>query len=122
MAKILIVDDDETILTILRLNLQKEKHEIIELNDGSNVLNLLASEAPDLLVIDIYMPNQDGLETLIKIRKVMTDLPIIVISGGNWIDQSGSMLEIALEMGANATLKKPIDMHKLLSLVDELTN
>ena len=122
MAKILIVDDDQTILTILRLNLQEAKHEVIELKDGSNVLSLLESEAPDLLVTDIYMPNQDGLETLSKIRKVMADLPIIVISGGNWIDQSGSMLEIALDMGANASLKKTIDMQKLLSLVDELTN
>lgn len=120
MAKILVVDDNITTLTMLRLYLQKEGHEVIELTDGTEVMNSLISNSPDLLITDIFMPDTDGIQVICNIRELLTDLPIIAISGGGASDPDFNQLKSTLDFGANATLTKPVDMSKLLSLVEKL--
>ncbi len=78
----------------------------------------MRAESPDLLITDIFMPDQEGLETIRQTRSSGAEIPIIAISGGDPV--VGDFLEESLIFGAGKALKKPVDPTQLLSAVDEL--
>jgi len=80
LARILIVDDDNAVQTTLRLLLEGAAHTVVVASDGRRGLELVKAEAFDLLILDIFMPGMDGLETLRLVRQ-KASLPIIAISG-----------------------------------------
>ena len=84
MAKLLIIDDDDDTLQLLHLNLVAAGHEAVELSSGKHLVETLKEEKPDVVITDIYMPDVDGVEILTNIRESHSDLPVIVISGGNF--------------------------------------
>lgn len=121
MAKILLVDDDAIIRSMLRLNLEKAGHEVIELENGAQVEEIMAQQHPNILVTDVFMPEHDGLETLIGIRKQSLDFPVIVITGGYDRLPGNEYMTMARDFGANEVMMKPIDTAKLLYAIDHYT-
>ncbi len=118
--KILIADDEHKIVMTLEYSFRKAGYEVFIARDGSEVLEILKNEIPDLILLDIMMPNVDGYTTLSEIRKneKFSDTKVIFLSA-----KSGeSDIAKGLEMGANAYVTKPYSIKKLLEKVEELVN
>ena len=116
--KILIADDEHKIVMTLEYSFRKAGYEVFIARDGSEVLEILKNEIPDLILLDIMMPNVDGYTTLSEIRKneKFSDTKVIFLSA-----KSGeSDIAKGLEMGANAYVTKPYSIKKLLEKVEEL--
>jgi len=119
LANILIVDDDAQIRKVFRRILEAESHEVMEAADGIEGAKRFRDWPPDLVLMDIFMPEQEGLQTIREICWDFPDVKIIAISGGG---RSGRMepLEAAEKFGAIRSLKKPISREQLLSAVKEV--
>lgn len=113
MAKVLIVDDNKAQRSILCKILITAEHEVIELSDGERVVSTVQQVSPDLLLLDIFMPNQDGIETIMQMRVSHPELPIIAVSS------SELYLKISQKIGAIATICKPVHSKELLRLIDQ---
>ncbi len=120
MADIIVIDDEEQILRLLELILTREGHIVRLARDGNEGLNLQKDAAADLVITDLIMPNKEGIETILELRKNYPDTKVIAISGGGRID-SENYLQIAQWCGASKIFSKPIDRMELLSAVKELT-
>jgi len=119
MAKILIIDDEEQVRLYLRRILTAEGHEVIEAPDGKVSLRLYHEEPADLAIIDIFMPEKEGLETISALREDFPDAKIIAISGGG---RAGKLdfLRAATAFGALRTLHKPFTRQQMLDVVQEV--
>lgn len=107
MARILIADDDPILRMTVVEFLGAEGHDVIEAVDGREALDMLASAPFDLLIVDMLMPNVDGLEVIMQLRKSGVALPILAISSGGRMDRS-TLLRPAQIFGANQILPKPL--------------
>lgn len=107
MAKILIVDDDPQILELLSIMLRLDKHSVDVAHDGTEVVKNYMSHPVDLVIIDILMPGQDGIDTIVDLVALDKNMPIIAMSGGRRMLSSEFNLESAKLVGAKAILKKP---------------
>jgi CheY-like chemotaxis protein len=116
MSKILLVDDDDLVRLIIAEILTDAGHTVVEANDGDQVLPMLAREHPDLLITDLMMPGQEGMETIVSLRKTYPMLPIIAISG------RAEYIDIAKVLGANGGLVKPVMRDPLLAMIGELVD
>ena len=102
--KVLIIDDEKAIRQSLAAYLEDHNYEVITAENGRQGLAFISSEKPDLMLLDLRMPEMDGIEVLRHVKKIMPDLPVIVISGVNRI---GDVVN-ALRHGAWDYLEKPI--------------
>jgi DNA-binding response OmpR family regulator len=119
MARILLIDDDDYVRAMLRLTLIHFGHVVIEARNGKEGLALFDGANVDLLITDIVMPEKEGLEVLMELRKKQTTVKIIAISGGG--RQGGTdYLHIAKLMGASAVLAKPFSNEVLVSTINSL--
>lgn len=119
MATILVIDDDASIRRSLRRILELHDHRVREAGNGSTALADLADRAGqdlDLVITDIYMPEMDGIEFLIRFRDLHPDTPIIAISGGGYAPKE-FVLEDASLIGATTTLSKPLTVDGVLDAV-----
>ena len=121
MARILIIDDDEQILAMLRQTLEREGYEVVDASDGKEGLRRYRENPTDLIITDLIMPEKEGIETILELRRDFPDVKIIAISGGGRIDP-GQYLSIAKSFGAQYTFAKPIERKELLKAVRELLN
>lgn len=114
-ARILIVDDEEDILELLRYNLERDGYHVTEAHDGAEALSIAHREAPDLFVLDIMMPRMDGIETCRKIREHagLRRIPVLMLTARS--DESDHVK--GLDVGADIYLTKPISIPLLLSQV-----
>jgi two-component system nitrogen regulation response regulator NtrX len=117
MAKILIVDDEESIRETLKEILGYEGYEVTEAEDGKKAFSLIKKQSFDAVLCDIKMPGMDGLELLEKSSELVPDLPFIMISGHGTIETA---LE-ATKKGAFDFVSKPPDLNKLLITVRNAT-
>ena len=113
MARILIIDDDEDVRTMLCVTLAQAGHTVIEARNGKEGLELFQHANADLLITDIVMPEKEGLEVLMELRKKHPPVKIIAISGGDY-------LHMAKLMGAAKVLAKPFSTNVLIEAFDEL--
>ena len=113
MGTILVVEDDEDIRYVVKDTLERDGHTVIEACDGTEVSDLLANNSVDVLLTDIGMPEQDGIETIIQVRKTYPHLPIIAMSGGGSMGGADYCLDMAKSSGADAVLKKPFSSNGL---------
>lgn len=118
MARILIIDDEIMVRLTLRQFLEKAGHKVVEADNGEKGLKAFQAQAADLEITDIIMPDKEGIETILDLKKQAPDLPVIAISGGGRIG-STDVLEIAKKMGASHILPKPFGRDKVLALVNE---
>jgi len=112
MAKILVVDDEASIVTMLAYNLKKEGYDVVTAEDGGGALEKFESENPDLLLLDIMMPKMDGYEVCRKIRE-KSNVPIIMLTArADEVDKV-----VGLEMGADDYVTKPFGNRELIARV-----
>jgi CheY-like chemotaxis protein len=117
MANILIADDDPILRLTVSEFLGAVGHTVLEAADGREALDLIAAAAVDLLIVDMLMPNVDGLETIMELRKAGSTIPIVAISSGGRMDRS-ILLRPAVVFGADVTLSKPLLRDTLVSTVE----
>jgi two-component system, OmpR family, KDP operon response regulator KdpE len=108
--KILIVDDEPPIRKLLRMGLTSQGYEVLDAPNGKTALDLLA-KGPDLIILDLGLPDVDGLELLRRIRDREVSLPIVVLSSRD--DEAGKVA--ALDLGADDYLTKPFGMDELFA-------
>jgi two-component system, OmpR family, KDP operon response regulator KdpE len=109
-VKILVVDDEPPIRKLLRTGLGTQGYEVLEAPNGKAALELLAKK-PDLVILDLGLPDIDGLELLKRIRGAQNGLPIVVLSSRG--DEAGKVA--ALDLGADDYVTKPFGMEELLA-------
>ncbi len=112
MAKVLVVDDEASIVNIIAYNLKKEGYEVITAENGEDGLELALRENPDLVLLDIMMPKMDGYEVCRKLRE-KSNVPIIMLTArADEVDKV-----IGLEMGADDYVTKPFGNRELMARV-----
>jgi two-component system KDP operon response regulator KdpE len=116
VTKILIVDDEPQILRALRINLRARDYDVEVAADGASALKTAAAYHPDLIVLDLGLPDMDGVEVIRGVRG-WTDAPIIVLSGRAG---SGDKV-IALDAGADDYVTKPFGVDELLARMRAVT-
>jgi len=114
--RILVIEDDPSILRGLQLNLSMEGYTVRSAMDGESGLALARSEEPDLVIVDVMLPRLGGLEIVQEIRKDDPDLPLLILSAkGQETDKVAG-----LQLGADDYLVKPFGLKELLARVDAL--
>lgn len=119
--KILIVDDDIRIREIFRMWLEREGFEVFEAENGMEGMRVQRENLVDLLICDLIMPVQEGIETITQFRDEFPKTGIIAISGGGKIGPD-SYLTVAKHLGAWKVFKKPVDMAQLVEAINEWKN
>jgi CheY-like chemotaxis protein len=116
VAHILLIDDDDSVRRSLAKILERAEHRVTAAADGAEGLRALQEDRPDLIITDVYMPEMDGIEILIRIRDADPELPVVVISGGGFAP-ADFVLEDASQLGADAILSKPFERSVVLDTV-----
>ena len=118
MKKILIADDEHKILMSLEYSFRKQGYEVFIARDGTEVLDLLKSITPDVILLDIMMPNLDGYSTLneIKTMEYLNKTKVIFLSAKT----NPKDIEKGLELGADAYVTKPYSIKKLIQQIEEM--
>ena len=114
MARILVIDDDTAVRTIVEQSLLAVGHEVFLAENGLQGLRLHRGEAFDLILTDIYMPEMEGMQFLRILREERTTVPIIAMSGNPDWDKA---LNLAERLGAKRTLTKPFTPMQLRAAV-----
>jgi CheY-like chemotaxis protein len=117
VATILLVDDDPLVRRTLTRALERTGHLVVPAENGLDGARRAREGGVDLAIVDIHMPEMDGLELLAQLRSTSATLPVIVMSGG---DQTRdlALLEDAKLLGASGALAKPFSLDELYTLVD----
>ena len=116
MALILVVDDNAGVRGVVERALQSCGHQVLLAEDGDRAIRVWRERGADLVLLDIHMPNADGIESLVHLRALAPGLPIIMMSGGT---QTGELdlLGDALLLGAVGVLAKPFTLQQLYATV-----
>ena len=115
MSRILVIDDDGDTRSMLEQMLEAAGHEVYSAADGREGMRLQEARPADLVITDLFMPNQEGLETIIQLRKGFPGVPVIAMSGKT---PASTMLTIAKRLGAVAILEKPFFPLQMLGEVE----
>lgn len=118
MKKILIVDDEPNIVMTLEYTFKKSNYEVFIARDGQEALDILKTNFPDVIILDIMMPMVDGFATLEQIRKDanLQHTKVMFLSAKN----KESDIEKGLALGADAYMTKPFSIKKVIEKVEEL--
>ena len=119
MATILIIDDEKAILGFLKERLMGEGFNVLTASDGKEGMNLFNDNQVDLVITDIIMPDKDGFETIIELKRICPDIKIIAMSGGGR-GLPEYYLDTAKGFGAQYAFEKPFKTSELLEAVHEL--
>lgn len=119
MARILLVDDDVAMRSILERTLVAVGHTVVQAVNGTDALEILRSQAFDLVLTDLVMPDGEGLQLLRDIRKMSSGPKSIAMSGGGR-GSAQQYLELADLMGATETLEKPFTPQVLLAAIQRV--
>lgn len=118
MARILVIDDD-TVAATIRMMLEGGGHEVRQLDQGARAMDALKQERIDLVITDLLMPEQDGIEIIKQIGTLADAPPVLAISGGG-VAGNQLYLRAAGALGAADTLSKPFTSKSLLAKVELL--
>ena len=118
-ARILVIDDEEEIRDILKQMLELEGYQVITAMDGNEGIKLFKQDPFDLVITDIIMPDKEGIETIIELRREFPDVKIISISGGGRIGPH-DYLKMSKKLGAERSFTKPFERKKILQAIVEL--
>ena len=112
MAKVLVIDDEQSIRTLMVAILEDEGHEVLQAADGYQGLDVLESETPDIVILDIMMPGIDGRETYRRIRERphLEHIPVIMVSAGAY----------GAPETVNAFMRKPFNLSDFLATLDRV--
>jgi len=118
VARILVIDDDALLRRVIRVALEAAGYEVIEAGDGDAALHVYREQGADLLLVDLFIPEPDGLEVIRTVRAEVPDAKIIAMSGGGSLKLD--LLAAGEAFGASRTLWKPFVPDVLLSAVRDL--
>jgi len=121
MKKILLVDDEAAIRSMVSIVLKREGRSFVEACNGTEAQALLVADSYDLVISDVIMPDCDGIELIMSIRRKQPDVPVIVMSGGGRV-QANHYLNLAEKLGAVRVFEKPFNTTILRQSVDEILN
>lgn len=116
MATILVIDDEDSIRTLLKDVLEKAGHRVLQAHDGRAGLAAYQKNKVDLVLMDILMPNTDGLEATLQLTREYVDAKIIAMTGAQG---DKNFLDVAKLFGARRVFEKPFDLAKLVQAVNE---
>lgn len=116
MARILVVDDDFEFSDLIQSILEAEGHIVEAIPDGSKVISKFRSAPYEIIVLDLIMPNKDGLEVLIELKKLNLHPKVIAVSGGGY-GNAADYLSWAKTLGVDFTLQKPFSKDEFLAAV-----
>jgi two-component system response regulator MprA len=117
MTQVLVADDSETILLLLRTRLEMEGYEVTTVADGVEAMTALAGMDPDVILLDAMMPRKSGFDVLRELRAAGDETPVLIVSAHQNREDSGA----PAELDVSGFLGKPIDFEDLLARVAELT-
>ncbi len=118
MPRVLVVDDEAQVRDLLRTTLEQAGYEVLEARTGREALQHYRDSPTDLVIMDILMPDKDGLESIMELRADYPDAKVIAITGGSTKVSTMDFLDIAKMMGAKRTLHKPFQLKELLEAVE----
>ena len=116
---VLIADDDPTLRAIAAELLSGEGYRVLEAEDGNEALRAVEAETVDLIVLDMLMPNKDGIETIIELKRRRSSVRILAISSGGSMDVD-SLLKPALAFGADRVMSKPLRISTFATTIAEM--
>ncbi|WP_027177710.1 response regulator transcription factor [Maridesulfovibrio bastinii] len=119
MTKLLLIDDDQKILDLLQLYLAQDNFTFLLANDGNEGMELFLENSVDLVIMDIFMPNMDGIQTIIEMKNKKNCCPILIISGGGELTGL-EFLRQAKALGADEAMVKPFSKDELRKTVQSL--
>ena len=119
MSLILLIEDDKDLRCMIRTALVRKDFNVIEADNGKDALIQFKPGITDLVITDLIMPDEDGLEVIMKIRKKKPGIKIIAISGGGKAGP-GNYLNLAKALGADAVFPKPFSIIELVSKIESL--
>jgi len=115
VARILVIDDEPSVLAAIEQALKPTGHQVILAAEAAAGLQRHRAEPVDLIITDLYMPDQDGIETIVQLRRSDPQVPIIAMSG----NAKSDMLTVAKKLGAVAALEKPFAIDQLLKVAEK---
>ena len=116
MALALVIDDDAQVRCLVAMMLKRAGYEVVQAKDGSEGIELCSSLDPEVIVTDIFMPRQDGIDVLREVKAQTKQPRVVAISGGSPRLQL-DFLNVAAKMGADAIVQKPFTPSQLLQAV-----
>lgn len=119
MKKILLVDDESSIRMMVRAVLDEGKYTFDEASNGTEALAKMETEEFDLIITDVIMPDCDGIELVMTVRRKLPDIKVIVMSGGGRV-RADHYLNLAEKLGATRVFEKPFNTAELRAAVREL--
>ncbi len=117
---ILLIDDEKPFRNVLKQVLSKAGYDVVEAANGAEGINRFYEKRADVIITDVIMPEKEGIETIIELKKVYPEVKLIAMSGGGWYGTDIDF-DMARKLGAR-TLDKPFALHELLDAVAELLN
>lgn len=121
MSKVLIIDNDPMVCETLKLAAESAGHTVALAQNGHEGIAAFQRFQPDVVVTDILMPEKEGMETIVDLRRLSADVPILAISGAAPTGNI-SFLKIAQKLGANRSLSKPFAMEDFVAAIAALTS
>jgi DNA-binding response OmpR family regulator len=116
---VLVVDDDLLVLATYKFPFEERGYRVLLAENGNIALKHLEAGAVDIVFLDVLMPDKEGLETLLEIKRRFADVPVFVMSGGGTRGKH-DFLAVAKKFGATGALKKPVTPHELMKIIDAL--
>jgi two-component system, OmpR family, alkaline phosphatase synthesis response regulator PhoP len=111
--KVLVVDDEQSIVTLLKYNLEQAGYTVVSAMDGEEGISLAAAENPDMMILDLMLPKLDGIEVCKQLRQRKIDVPILMLTAKD--DEFDKVL--GLELGADAYMTKPFSPREVVARV-----
>jgi len=119
MTSILVIDDNDEFRGMLRKMLEKEGYEVREARHGKEGVELYRENPADLLMIDLIMPEEDGVQVMSELKKEFNDIKFIMMSGGGEYESGEDYLSSLEAFGVQKTLAKPFDRQTMIAMVKE---
>ena len=116
MARVLVIDDDEELRTLVKAMLVSVGHQVEEALDGKDGLRIFEERSADLVITDINMPGMNGHEVIVAFRNLNDDVPILAMSGGGAMSKDDLLLDAAA-LGAVEVIVKPFEYRQLVGAV-----
>jgi CheY-like chemotaxis protein len=124
MARLLVIDDDKYVRAMMREMLERDGHEVREAGDGRQGVDAFVRDPADLVVVDLFMPEQGGWETIRDLQVAQPGLPFVIVSGGGALEGLrrgvAGTLDGVRDPAAYRVLRKPFQRQVLTSAVGEL--
>jgi len=120
MKHVLVVDDDPPIRRICKQILEQAGFSVSEASNGVEALASYTSDRPDVVLMDIIMPQKDGVDTILELRSTFPQVRIVAMSGGGAVP-AGKYLAITQSLGVQGMLRKPFHAEELIKAIQSAT-